>query len=114
MSTGCGPTITRALRILVLTPYRYGVAPGPRSSVELWEKVLRPAGFELQYAPFETDALAENVHRQGHYIAKSAAMVDAYRRRLLDLRQIDEFDAVLVYREAALIGPAWIERWVAR
>ena len=45
------------MRVLVLTPYRYGVAPGPRSSIELWERVLEPAGISFDYQPFETERL---------------------------------------------------------
>ena len=55
------------MRILVLTPYRYGVAPGPRSSIELWEKVAAEAGIEFQYLPFETDRLASVIYEQGRY-----------------------------------------------
>lgn len=102
------------MQILVLTPYRYGVAPGPRSSIELWEKVAAEDGIEFQYIPFETDRLSSVIYEQGHYGAKAFALLDAYRKRILDLRAIDEADAVLIYREAALIGPAWIERYVAR
>ena len=54
------------------------------------------------------------IYEQGHYSAKAFAHLDAYRKRILDLRAIDKADAVLIYREAALIGPAWIERYVAR
>ena len=41
------------MRLLVLTPYPYGTAPGPRSSFELWERVLAQAGIELRYAVFD-------------------------------------------------------------
>lgn len=41
-------------------------------------------------------------------------MIGAYFDRLRLLRNLDEFDAVFVYREAALLGPAFIERQVAK
>jgi glycosyltransferase involved in cell wall biosynthesis len=100
--------------VLVLTPYPYGVTPGPRSSIELWEKILEPADIHLHYAPFMTAELEEVVHERGRHMAKATRMVEAYRRRILGLRGLSDFDAVLVYREAALVGPAWIERWVAK
>jgi hypothetical protein len=100
--------------VLVLTPYRYGVVPGPRSSIELWERVLASAGITFDYLPFETERLGSVIYEPGRYLAKARAMIDAYRRRILELGAVDEADAVLVYREAALIGPAWIERYVAR
>ncbi len=102
------------MKVVVLTPYRYGVAPGPRSSIELWERVLEPAGITFDYRPFETDELAEIVYEPRHYGRKIVEMTRAYGRRLRELGAIEDADAVLVYREAALIGPALIERWVGR
>ena len=40
-------------------------------------------------------------------------MLRAYSRRMRLLRELRRFDAVYVYREAALIGPALLERWIA-
>jgi glycosyltransferase involved in cell wall biosynthesis len=102
------------MRVLVLTPYRYGTAPGPRSSIELWERVLAPAGITFAYAPFETERLHEILYQPGHTIPKATEMIRAYGQRLRALQRLDDFDAVLVYREAALIGPALLERLVAR
>lgn len=101
-------------RVLVLTPYLYGRAPGPRSSVELWEGVLRDAGIELEYAPFESERLSDIIYEPGSALPKAAEMVRAYVRQLRRALDIDAYDAVLVYREAALIGPEVIERLVAR
>ncbi|HVS29616.1 MAG TPA: glycosyltransferase [Solirubrobacteraceae bacterium] len=103
-----------AKRVLILTPYPYGTAPGPRSSIELWEHVLEPAGVTFEYAPFGGDRLHEVLYLRGHTFAKARGMVGAYAQRMRLMRRLREFDAVLVYREAALIGPAFFERWVAR
>jgi glycosyltransferase involved in cell wall biosynthesis len=100
--------------VLVLTPYQYGHAPGPRSSLELWERVLKSAGIELHYAPFETDRLRAVLHRTGHYVTKSLETAKAYVAQLARTRRAREFNAVVVYREAALIGPALLERLAAR
>ena len=102
------------MHVLILTPYIYGTAPGPRTSIELWERVLRPAGVTFEYAPFETQRLHEIIYRPGHHREKAAEMMRSMWRRLPLMNRLDEFDAVLVYREAALLGPAVLERWVAR
>ena len=47
------------MEVLALVPSRYGYSPGQRSSVELWERILKPAGIHLTYAPFETERLRE-------------------------------------------------------
>jgi glycosyltransferase involved in cell wall biosynthesis len=45
---------------------------------------------------------------------KAVALAHAYARSLRKLRDLPEYDAVLVNREAALIGPALIERLINR
>lgn len=102
------------MRVLALTPNGYGISPGQRTSIELWERVLAPAGISLEYSPFETDGLRAVIYHSGHTVRKALAMTKAYLERLSLRKIIDNYDAVLVYREAALIGPALIERWVAQ
>jgi glycosyltransferase involved in cell wall biosynthesis len=102
------------LRILVLTPYLYGTAPGPRASIELWERVLEPAGITFEYVPFESERLHEIIYARGREREKAREMLAGLLRRGLLMRRLHEFDAVLVYREAALLGPALLERWVKR
>lgn len=101
------------VRVLALTPNLYGTSPGQRSSIELWEKVLNPAGIMLDHSPFETEELRRVIYEPGRGAAKVAELSRAYGRRLRSLGNIDDYDAVLVYREAALVGPEVIERWVA-
>lgn len=108
-----GQQYSASVRVLVLTPYTYGTAPGPRSSIELWERVLQPAGISFEYAPFETPRLHEILYLQGRSVSKAVEISRAYIRRLFDARRAVDFDAVLVYREAALIGPEVFERLVA-
>jgi glycosyltransferase involved in cell wall biosynthesis len=102
------------MRVLVLTPYLYGTTAGPRSSFELWERVLREADISLEYAVFETAQLHEIIYQRGRFAGKALEMGRAYTRFLPKVRDVREYDAVLVNREAALIGPALVERWVAR
>jgi glycosyltransferase involved in cell wall biosynthesis len=101
-------------RVLVLTPYPYGTTAGPRSSFELWERALAEADISLDYAVFETERLHEIVYQRGRTAKKALSMADAYARFVPKARHARDYDAVLVNREAALIGPAIIERWVAR
>src|SRR6266850_8449975 len=102
------------MNVLALVPNKLGYSPGQRSSIELWERVLEPAGIHLEYAPFETDRLSEFLYKPGHRLAKAREMLRAYRRRLLLLQDLERFDAVFVYREAALVGPAFLEKMIVR
>jgi glycosyltransferase involved in cell wall biosynthesis len=102
------------VEVLALIPNQYGHAPGQRSSIELWESVLAPVGINIHYAPFETERLHEVLYRPGHYATKVGEMVRAYIDRIRLLGDLRRFDAVFVYREAALLGPAFLEKMVAR
>jgi glycosyltransferase involved in cell wall biosynthesis len=103
------------MRVLVLTPYAYGTVPGPRSSFELWERVLREAGIDLDYLVFETDGLREVLYQPGKVPTKVWEMARSYVRFApRAIRRARDYDAVLVNREATLVGPAVVERLVAR
>jgi len=102
------------MRVLALTPNLYGISPGQRTSIELWQRVLEPAGISMEFSSFETDELHAVIYEPGHTAGKALAMARAYAARLPVMRRLDEFDAILVYREAAMIGPALLERWAAR
>ncbi len=102
------------MKVLALTPSQKGYSPGQRGSIELWEKKLAPEGIELDYAPFETDKLRQILHTGGHQFTKISEMLRSYVQRLGILKKIDEYDAVFVYREAALLGPAFLEKLIAR
>jgi glycosyltransferase involved in cell wall biosynthesis len=102
------------MRVLTLVPNQKGHAPGQRGSIELWEKILAPEGITLDYAPFETEKLQKILYTSGNYVAKAAEMIRGYADRIGLLQRLDEYDAVFVYREAALLGPAFLEKRIAR
>lgn len=102
------------MRVLTLVPSQKGYSPGQRGSIELWEKILAPAGIKLDYAPFETEKLREILHTSGKQFAKISEMIKSYANRLTLLKNLDDYDAVFVYREAALLGPAFLEKRIAR
>lgn len=102
------------MKVLCLIPYQQGFAAGQRGSIELWEKVLRPAGIELEFAAFESETLRQIIYTSGNRIQKAAEMIRGYVERIKLLRDLDRFDAVFVYREAALLGPAFLEKQIAK
>jgi glycosyltransferase involved in cell wall biosynthesis len=102
------------MHVLVLTPYPHGTVAGPRSSFELWESILREADIHLHYAVFETERLHEVVQQPGRTVRKGVEMLRAYGKFVYGLRDLDGYDALLINREATLIGPAIVERWVSR
>src|SRR5688500_11966898 len=102
------------MEVLTLIPNRYGFAPGQRGSIELWEQVLKPEGVNLHWAPFETERLREILYKPGHTFEKAAEMMRGYVERVKLLKRLEDYDAVFVYREAALLGPAFLEKRIAR
>jgi glycosyltransferase involved in cell wall biosynthesis len=102
------------MRVLTLVPNQKGHAPGQRGSIELWEKILAPEGITLDYAPFETEKLQKILYQSGNYLSKAFEMIRGYADRIGLLKRLDDYDAVFVYREAALLGPAFLEKRIAR
>jgi len=102
------------MRVLCLIPSLPGHAPGQRGSIELWERVLAPAGIELIFAPFETEELRSIIYQPGRHVSKVVETIRGYVDRIKLVRNIDDYDSVFVYREAALLGPAFLEKFVAK
>lgn len=101
------------MRVLTLVPNQKGHTPGQRGSIELWEKILEPAGIHLDYVPFESEKLYDILHKRGNHLGKTIEMVRGYAKRIELLKKLDEYDAVFIYREAALLGPAFLEKRIA-
>lgn len=102
------------MRVLTLVPSQTGHSPGQRGSIELWDSVLKSEGIELEFAPFETERLRQILYMSGHRLGKAFEMLRGYAERIKLLQKLDDYDAVFIYREAALFGPAFLEKLVAR
>jgi glycosyltransferase involved in cell wall biosynthesis len=101
-------------RIVALAPNVPGTAPGQRVRIESWIPRLADYGWSVDLYTFENARLREVLYQPGHYAEKAARMFECYREQLRRVRALPPCDVVLVYREAALVGPALLERLVAR
>lgn len=102
-------------RLLVLASKAAGLAPGQRFRFEQWApRLARDHAIKLDLEPFESPRLTEILYRPGHLVAKAALVGRDFLRRFRVIRKARDFDAVLLVREASLIGPAIIERLLAR
>jgi hypothetical protein len=98
---------------LVLASKAWGVAPNQRFRIEQWAPRLeRDHGISVTLLPFESPELSDLLYRPGHKLAKAALVTKDFVRRAAALKAMREFDAVVVCREAALIGPAIYERLI--
>lgn len=102
------------MKILAIVPYLYNISPGQRYRIEQWDPLLRAQGAHLTFVPFENRDLNQRIYQPGQYGRKARAVVQASGRRLKLPRLAREFDAIYLYREAALLGPAWLENLLAR
>src|ERR1044072_7124805 len=103
----------KVMRILAIVPSIYDTNPSQRYRIEQWEPLLRERGVEITYKPFESEALHAVLYKQGHVGEKLRHAAEALVRRAGDVRGARGFDAVYVLREAALLGPAFFERWLS-
>ncbi len=63
--------------------------------------------------PFESPELNAVLYQRGHTLAKIGAVIRNMSRRRAELRLIEGFDLIYLFREAALLGPPWFERTLA-
>ena len=102
------------MRVLAVVPSICDTSPGQRFRIEQWDPILRERGVEITYAPFETAELRAVLHQPGNVAAKIRAVTRNFGRRREELAAIKDYDLVYLFREAALLGPPWFERKIAK
>jgi glycosyltransferase involved in cell wall biosynthesis len=102
------------VRVLAVVPYPLGIAPGQRYRIEQWAPYLREQGIELEFAPFADAELASRLYEPGRHLGKAALMIEAWLAAIKHSWRASAFDAVYLYREASLIGPALLERLISQ
>jgi glycosyltransferase involved in cell wall biosynthesis len=102
------------MRVLALVPSIYNTSPGQRYRLEQWEPLLREYGVEITYAPFESEELHATVYTHGRFAQKLKLVGEALRRRSSLLNNLKAYDLVYIFRETALLGPAFFERSIHR
>jgi glycosyltransferase involved in cell wall biosynthesis len=101
------------IRVLALVPYPTGRAPGQRYRIEQWAPLLDQEGVRITFSAFLSGRGMDVLYEPGHVRVKSWETLRGYMKRLAEALQGTRADVIFVYREAALLGPAWIERLLA-
>ena len=101
------------MRILAVVPSIYDTSPGQRFRLEQWEPFLKEQGVEITYAPFETPELRSVLYSPGNLMGKVSGVARSWRARGAEIRSINGYDLVYLFREAALLGPPVFERRLA-
>lgn len=102
------------MRLLALVPSLYDTSPGQRYRIEQWTPVLRERGVEIDYRPFEDEELHALLYKPGNMAQKLRLVARCLANRKSILRSVREYDAVYVFREAAVLGPPVFERLIHR
>lgn len=102
------------MKVLALVPSLTDTAPGQRFRVEQWARHLETRGFAFDFVPFEDEALHRVLYAPGMIARKAQLVLAAMRRRFALARAANGYDVALIYREATMVGPAVVERWLRR
>jgi glycosyltransferase involved in cell wall biosynthesis len=102
------------MRLLAIVPSVYDTSPGQRFRIEQWEPLLRQQGVEITYAPFESQELHDVLYQPGKMGQKLSLVASGFARRLSLISSARQYDAVYIFREAALLGPSIIEQLLKR
>ncbi len=102
------------LRVLVLLPYPTNRVPGQRFRIEQWAPYLEREGLSLTFSPFLAPKAMDVLYGRGRILSKALETLRGYRRRVQLLHELASYDVAFVYREAAILGSAVLERAVAR
>ncbi|HEX2569253.1 MAG TPA: glycosyltransferase family 4 protein [Polyangia bacterium] len=100
-------------RLLVLAPAPTSAA-STRFRLEQFFPALRAAGIEPTLRPFLDEPGFAVLYRPGARGEKVQAALRALAGRMGDLARARDVDAVLIHREAALVGPPVLEWLLAR
>jgi glycosyltransferase involved in cell wall biosynthesis len=101
------------IQVLALVPYPTGRAPGQRYRIEQWAPLIGADGVQVTLSPFLSSCGMEVLYERGHWMVKTRETLHGYLRRLGEILRIASADVIFLYREAALLGPAWLERLLA-
>jgi glycosyltransferase involved in cell wall biosynthesis len=105
----------RMVRALVLVNKARGISPGQRFRIEQWEPHLRREhGIDVEYRPFESAALTQVLYENGKALEKAILLLRDTARRRSVVASARAHDVVVVYREAALMGPPIYEWLLSR
>lgn len=102
------------MRLLAIVPSIYNTSPGQRYRIEQWEPMLRKNGIQITYAPFESEELHALLYKPGIIGRKLSLVAEGISRRFSIMKSVKDYDVVYVFREAALLGPSFFERWIYR
>ena len=102
------------IRAVAFVPYPFGTAPSQRFRLEQWAPHLAARGISVEFRPFATADFVKQLYRSGHAFGKVVGLARTMAAQLRRMPARGEFDVAVVHRSMSLIGPAFLERRLAR
>ena len=101
------------IRLLCLGTYPVESAAA-RYRVLQFFPALREMGIGPHFSPFLDSPFFRNFYQPRHKARKAVRLMGFAARRAVQINRARDYDAILIHREAALLGPPWAERWLAQ
>jgi glycosyltransferase involved in cell wall biosynthesis len=103
------------MNVACLMSYPLDHVPAQRFRVEQWAPHLSARGITLDFLPFLEPPTMRFLHKPGHFFEKSRDVLTAMARRAAwTMRHVDQYDAVVIHREAMMLGVDLVERYVSK
>lgn len=102
------------MRVLLVLPYAWDLVPGQRYRIEQWASWLRERGVDLQVSSLLSREDRGLLYRRRHFPQKALLLLARLGHRVRELRGAGDADAIWLHRAAFPVGPAFLERWLAR
>lgn len=98
------------IKVCALMLYPYHAVPGQRFRIEQWEPYLKTEGIEIDYYSFADKQLVDTMPKRGKLFSKIVGLIRGSIGRLGHLFILSRYDVIVIYRAAAIVGPAFFER----
>ena len=103
------------MNVACLVPYPVDRVPGQRFRLEQWAAPLAARGIHLEFIPLLSSETMSILYKPGHLFEKSRdILAGCLARARFALEKAHDYDVVVIFREALLLGIDWIERILTR
>ena len=101
-------------RILYIVPHRKNRSPGQRFRCEHFIPYVETHDYKITYANLLSAWDDSHFYRKNNYLVKTFILIKTFVQRFFQLQKVKKYDAVLIYREAFMLGTTYFERLIAR
>jgi glycosyltransferase involved in cell wall biosynthesis len=101
-----------SLKVLFLVPYPENESPSQRFRFEQYLGILKANGIDYELQSFLSRSDWRVFYSSGRHFKKLKVLLHGFLKRALILLRVVEFNYVFIHREAAPIGPPFIEWFI--